>query len=106
MFESITVTRLSTWTLFKLTGIGLTLALVLSTVILGVLAIVGLGEVSWNGRALPGAIGLMAAPLIGAAVAAVFTVVLGVWMALGLWLYSMLGPITLVAKVAQPQVPD
>jgi hypothetical protein len=106
MFETITVARVSTWTLFKLAGIGLTLALVLSTFLIAVCAIFGFGEVSLNGRALPAATGLMVAPLIGLVLAAIFTVALGAWMALGLWLYSLLGPITLVAKVAQPKVPD
>jgi hypothetical protein len=100
MFETITVARLSTWTVFKLVGIGLTLGMTVTFMVAGVLSLFGLVRLTYLGIVLPDAVGLMLSPLIAVTLAAGFTLGLGSCIALGLWLYSWLRPITLVVKVA------
>ena len=99
MFKEIVVQRISTGTLFKLAGLGLTLTLIPFSFLMGILALYGVETVSWNEEPLTGVTGLMASPFIGAFVSGVFTIFLGASMALGLWLYSWFRPLTLRVKV-------
>lgn len=99
MFKEITVQRLSAGTLFKLAGVGLAITLVLFSSVMGVCALFGASTVTWNHQHLTGWPGLIASPLIGLFLAALFTVLLGCCMVVGLWLYSKFRPLTLLAKV-------
>jgi hypothetical protein len=99
MFKEIIVQRVSTGTLFKLAGLGLTLTLIPFSILMGCLALFGASTVTWNEQPLTGVAGLLASPFIGAFVTGVFTIFLGACMALGLWLYSSFRPLTLRVKV-------
>jgi hypothetical protein len=99
MFKEITVQRISTGTLFKLAGLGLTLTLIPFSILMGCLALYGFETVRWNEEPLTGVTGLLASPFIGAFVTGAFTIFLGACMALGLWLYSWFRPLTLRVKV-------
>ncbi|THU01065.1 hypothetical protein E9531_09805 [Lampropedia puyangensis] len=103
MFEEITIQRISTRTILKLTSIGLLLSLVPMTLLLGVCAFFGASTVSWNQQPMTGLSGLLAAPLIGLFLAVIFSVLLGLCMALGLWLYSKFRPLQI--RIKKVQVP-
>ncbi|MBL8469415.1 hypothetical protein [Methyloversatilis discipulorum] len=100
MFKEITVQRISAGTLFKLAGLGLVLTMLPFALLMGCLALFGASTVSWNQEPLTGISGFVASPIIGLVLAAVFTMLLGTSMALGLWLYSRFRPLTLLVKVA------
>ena len=99
MFKEITVRRISAGSLFKLAGLGLVLTLVPFTTFMGVFALFGAHTVNWNGQAITGVAGLVSSPFIGLFIAGCFTLLLGGCMALGLWLYSLFRPITVLAKI-------
>src|SRR3970040_1651756 len=103
MFKEIAVQRIAAATLFKLAGLGLVLTLVPFAFLMGCLALFGASTVNWNEQPLTGVSGLIASPLIGIFIAAIFTMFLGSCMVLGLWFYSRVRSLTLLVKVAGNQ---
>lgn len=98
MFKPIRVRRLSTGTIYKLVAVGLACSLVPLSILFGVAALFGANTVTWNGQHLTGVTGLIASPLIGLFTAAIATLLLGSACGLGLWLYSLVRPITIVVR--------
>ena len=99
MFKEITVLRISAGTLFKLAGLGLVLTLVPFALLMGCFAFFGASTVIWNQQPVTGVTGFVVSPFMGLLLAAIFTMLLGSCMTLGLWLYSRFRPITLLVKV-------
>ncbi|HLO66298.1 MAG TPA: hypothetical protein VK188_04725 [Holophaga sp.] len=98
MFREITVQRLTAGSIFKLAAIGMFGFLVPFSLLMGVGALFGASTVTWNQQPITGLAGLAASPFIGAFVAAIFTLLLGAFMALGLGLFSLVRPLTLLVK--------
>jgi hypothetical protein len=98
MFKHITVQRLSVGSLFKLLAIGTSFSLVPFGLLMGVFALFGASTVHWNGQQLTGVAGLIASPFVGLFIALLLTVFAGATCALGLWLFSKLKPLELLAK--------
>lgn len=103
MFKEIFVARISAGSLFKLAGVGLFFTLVPFTLIMGCFAFFGASTVHWNQQPLTGFTGLIASPFIGMFLAAMFTMLLGSCMVLGLWIYSQFRILTLLVKVPSDQ---
>ncbi len=104
MFKEITIRRISAGTLFKLTGLGLSLSIVPFALLMGVFALFGVPTVNWNGQPLTGMAGLIASPFIGLFITGIFTMLLGACMAFGLFLYSLARPISLLIKAVDNEV--
>jgi len=98
MFTKIKTQRIATGSLFKLIGLGLTCTFVPLTTIMGMLSLFGAQTIQWHGQALTGISGLLSSPLTGLLLAGIFTLLIGGCTALGLWLYSLFRPITVLAK--------
>ncbi|QKT03570.1 hypothetical protein HUS23_06980 [Ectothiorhodospiraceae bacterium 2226] len=96
--NSIGMRKLGTGSIYKLTLIGLTCGFVPIFLLLGVMGAFGLATLSWNEQPITGPIAVIAGPLMGLFMAFVFTAVLGSVMALGLWLYAMARPMTLLYR--------
>ena len=103
MFKEISVQRVSAGSLFKLAGLGLAFTLVPFSILMGCFSFFGASTITWNNQPLTGVSGLVASPFIGLFLAGLFTIFLGACMTLGLWLYSFFRPITILAKLAEPE---
>lgn len=99
MFEEIAVQRISAGTLFKLTVVGIGFSFIPFSVLMGVLALFGAATISVNHQPLTGLAGLLASPFVGLGLTVVFTLFVGTFMMLGLWLYSTIRPLTLLVKI-------
>lgn len=93
--HEITVSKLSSGTLFKIVIIGLLFSLVPLFFVLGLATWLGVGSIQWNGRSLHGLAAIFMSPLIGVLLAIMLAFLLGSLMALGLWVYAWLRPIRL-----------
>ena len=80
---------------YKLVFIGLMASLVPLGLLLGVMAWIGFDTVNWNGMPVSGPAGVVAGLLAGLWAALAFTLMMGSFMALGLWLWSRWRPIRL-----------
>lgn len=104
MFTEIKVQRLSAGTVFKLAAIGLACSFLPICVFFGVLAAFGAQTITWNGQHLTGLSGLAMSPVIGLMITGIGTLLLGSACAFGLWLYSLVRPMSILVKSAE--VPD
>ena len=59
------------------------------------IAFFGFHTVSWNQQPVTGQKGLLASPFIGLFLAVLFTIIIGAFLSLGLWIYSTIHPLTL-----------
>ena len=98
MFTTISTSRISTGTIYKLWFIGLFASMLPLSTLLGVLSAFGFNTVIWNGQPLHGVSGLFGGPLIGIFISVLFTAVFGSAAAFGLWLFSKFKPITVAVK--------
>lgn len=98
MFKETTVQRIAAGSLFKLIGLGLVCTFVPLTTIMGVFSLFGAQIVKLNGQAVTGITGLLSSPFIGLFIAGIFTLLIGGCIVLGLWIYSLFRPITVLAK--------
>ena len=86
--RTLNVRRLSTGSVFKLFAVGTLCSFVPFSVLMGVLALFGLKTLTWNHEQLFGVKALLMGPVIGALISGIMTLILGGFVALGLWLYS------------------
>ena len=98
MFEEMVVSRLSVKTLFKLIAVGLLISMGIFGAVMGIAGFFGANTVWVNGVNVYGYKALIMGPVIGISTAILFTLFLGVMIALGLWIYSKFSTITLVTK--------
>ena len=98
MVEEMVVSRLSVKTLFKLIAIGLLISMGIFGVVLGIAGFFGANTIFIDGVNVYGYKALIMGPVIGISTAILFTLFLGVMIALGLWIYSKFSTITLVTK--------
>jgi len=98
MFTETRIQRLSAGTVFKLVAVGLACSLLPLCILFGVLAAFGAQTITWNGQHLTGVSGLAMSPVIGLMITGIGTVLLGSACAFGLWLYSLVRPISILAK--------
>jgi hypothetical protein len=91
----LTFRRLSTGSVFRMVAIGCFWSMVPFAVLMGVFALFGFHTVTWNHEPVIGISGLLASPFIGLFVAAIFTIFTGVFLSVGLWLYSKFRPVTI-----------
>ena len=94
--RAVTIRRLSIGSVFRLVAIGCFGSMVPFAVLMGVFALFGFHTVTWNHQPVIGLSGLSASPFIGVFVAALFTIFMGVFLSVGLWLYSKLRPVTII----------
>jgi hypothetical protein len=93
--NSIVVHRLRTGTVYRLTAIGATFGMIPLFAVFGVLASVGLFELTWNEKLVTGPRALLVGPLMGVLFAGICTALFGSAIALGLWIYSKFRPLSL-----------
>jgi hypothetical protein len=98
MYETITTKKLSTGSIFKLIAIGTLCSIVPLSIFMGVFALFGANSVSWNGKPITGFAGLAMSPFIGLFISFVFTALLGVFVSLGLWVFSKFRTIQIEVK--------
>lgn len=92
--KSLTVRKLSTGSIYKLTLLGLVFGFVPLFLLMGVLAAFGMADMTWNEQPVTGFPALLVGPLMGVLLALMFTALIGSVMALGLWIFSLFRPIT------------
>ena len=88
MYETVTIKKLSTGSIFKLIAVGLLCSVIPLSVFFGFFALFGASTVTWNRQPITGFSGLAASPFIGLFVSLVFTAFLGSLVAFGLWIFS------------------
>lgn len=98
MYSRFSVQRPSVGSVFKIMFVGLAASLVPLGVLFGILAASGFDTVHWNGEALHGVAGLVTGPLLGLLSALIFSVFFEAAIAVGLWVYSKLRPLSLKGK--------
>lgn len=91
----LTVTKLSTATIYKLVAVGSLCSLIPLFTLMGLLSALGWGSMQWGGQPVQGWTGWLSAPLMGAAMALGLTAIGGTLLSLGLWLFSWFRPIRL-----------
>ena len=92
--KSILVRRLRTGSVYRFSAIGAAFGLVPLFTLFGVLASVGLFNLTWNGEAVTGPRAVIVGPLMGAFFALICTALFGSSLALGLWIYSKFRPLS------------
>lgn len=95
MFKEILVRRLSTGTIFKLAAIVVGTTMFPLILLVGIFSIFGAEIVTVNGYYVTGPFGFLVALLIGLIVMFVQIGFLGLFMVIGLWIFSKIKPITL-----------
>ncbi|MDP1540225.1 MAG: hypothetical protein Q8L72_06185 [Moraxellaceae bacterium] len=93
--SKVEIKRLHIATVFSLIAKGLIFGLVPIFTILGLLASVDLVNMSWNSQPVTGAKAIVLGQFMGVFFALFGTVVLGVAISLGLWIYSLFWPLTI-----------
>lgn len=94
--RSIKIRRIRTGSVFRLMAAGIFCSVVPLCLIFGVLALFGLNAVRWNNQPVYGIRGLLLSPVLGALIAGVFTIMAGVGVSFGLWVYSKFRSLSLV----------
>ena len=91
----LTVRRVAAGSVLRLIAIGFGFSLVPFFVLMGVLAGFGQSTLRWNGAPVYGLKAVLLSPLMGAMAALLFTIVAGIVIVLGLWIYSKWKPVRL-----------
>jgi len=91
----LSIRRLGTGSVFRLAAIGFSCSLIPFALLMGVFALFGFHTVSWNQQPITGVEGLLASPFIGLFLAVLFTIFIGTFLSLGLWIYSKIRPLAL-----------
>lgn len=91
----LSVARIATGTVYRLTFVGLLFGCVPLFAALGALGYFGVTILEWNDQPLTGLRSLVAGPFIGVLFAAVLGTFAGTLCAFGLWLYSRFAPLTI-----------
>ena len=100
-FTSVLVRRLKFSTVVKVMTIGSVFFFVPFSIVMGIFSFFGASTVTWNGEHLTGFSGLLASPLIGVFLALVFGLMEGVFVGLGLLLYSKVRPVSIKFRPEQ-----
>jgi hypothetical protein len=90
-----TVRRVATESVLRMVAAGVFCSVVPFFVVMGVFAGFGKSTLRWNGAPVYGLKAVLLSPMMGVLAAAVFTVVAGFGIGLGLWIYSKLKPFRL-----------
>lgn len=93
--QTVTITRLTAGSVFKIQFIGLAGVLLPLSLVEGILASFGFDSLVWNGVYLHGITALLVGPLLGLALAVMLTLAAAPISCLGLWLYSRWRPLRL-----------
>jgi hypothetical protein len=91
----LTVRRVAAGSVFRLIAIGFLFSVGPFFVLMGILAGFGQSTLRWNGAPVYGLKAVLLSPLMGAMATGVFTVVAGIGIVLGLWIYSKWKPVRL-----------
>ena len=92
----VTIRRIRTGSVFRLMAAGVFCSVLPLCLFFGVLALFGLNTIKWNNQPIYGIKGLLLSPVIGGMIAAAFTILGGVGVSFGLWVYSRFRPLSLV----------
>jgi len=95
---NITAQAISKASVFKIYFIGLTIGFFILFLAFGVAAIFGANTVIWDNEPVTGSKGFVTAILIWPFFSLIFTVLMWLVSILGLWLYSLVKPITINFK--------
>lgn len=98
--QAFEIKKLSVGTVFKLVGVGLLFSFVPFTILMGCMAALGMDTLFWNNQPLHGWVAIVSAPFIGLFLTAAFTLLIGSAATFGLWVYSLLGSISIAYKPA------
>ena len=93
--NSIIVHRLRTGTIYRITAIGAVFGMIPLFTVVGVLGSMGLVSLTWNGEVVTGPRALIIGPMMGVLFALLSVALFGSAIALGLWLYSKIRPLSL-----------
>ncbi|MBP7393311.1 MAG: hypothetical protein KA945_05680 [Zoogloea sp.] len=98
MYKEITIERLSVKSIFKLVALGLLFSFVPFFVLMGCFALFDANTLTWNNQHIHGISALIAAPFMGVFVASGFTLFVGTFMSIGLWICSKFKSLTVSVK--------
>jgi len=99
---NITAQAISKGSVFKIYFIGLTVGFFILFMSFGIAAIFGANTVIWDDEPVTGSKGFVTAMLIWPFFSLIFTVLMWLVSILGLWLYSLVRPITINFTNASP----
>ena len=100
--QTLTITRLTVASVFKLQFIGIGLVLVPLYTVIGLMACLGHDILAFQGRYIHGAPALLVGFLVGLISAILLALLAGLVSSLGLWLYSRLRPLALGVITPEP----
>ena len=95
MDDTVLIKRLTAGSLFKLTLIGWMLTIVPFCALCGVLSLMGYGTVTLNNEPVTGVKGLLTSLALGPLLAFAGSCIQWLFMAGGLWVYSLFRPLTI-----------
>ena len=98
MYETVTIHKLSTGSIFKLIAVGSLCSVIPLSIFFGFFALFGASTITWNNQPITGFTGLAASPFIGLLVSIICTAFLGLLVAFGLWIFSKFSPIQIDIK--------
>ncbi|EOZ5674032.1 TPA: hypothetical protein RG697_003193 [Morganella morganii] len=93
MNNSVNEKQISSAVIYKLMLIGLSIPMMFLSVIFGVMGMFGYGTVLINGEMITGIAALPASLLFGLIFIAIFTIIFGTMIFIGLWCYSKFRPL-------------
>ncbi|KNC11200.1 hypothetical protein AC791_04520 [Klebsiella sp. RIT-PI-d] len=85
--------RVKASVIYRLLLIGLSIPMLIFSVICGIMGIFGYDMVSWNNQTVHGLLALPVALLSGVFISVIFTFFFGSFVCLGLWIYSRFRPL-------------
>lgn len=95
MKKTITIKRFTAISSFKIVVIGVSIAMMAFTVLMGFFALFGAQTVHWNQHAITGISGLIASPLMGIFMAAMFSLFGWFGFMFSFWLFSLFRNLTI-----------
>lgn len=96
--SAVQLKRIKPSIIYRLLLIGLGTPLVIYGLVCGILGMFGYDEVRWNDTVIHGLLALPAGLLAGLSVSVFLTVMIGTIACFGLWLYSLVRPLTIETR--------
>ncbi|EGB61426.1 hypothetical protein DXT09_02410 [Escherichia coli] len=96
--STVQIKRIKPSIIYRLLLIGLGTPMVIYGLVCGVLGMFGYDQVRWNDTVIHGLLALPAGLLAGLSVSVFLTVVIGTIACFGLWLYSLVRPLTIETR--------